>query len=58
MTITLQLTESEADVLTNLIDVAIKTSGLPAAVAAVPIFLKLKESATKAEAAEKLDRRL
>lgn len=52
MKIMVEISKEEADTLARLIDTAIKAEGLPAAVAAVPIFHKLKEAASKAEATE------
>lgn len=46
---TLELTKDEAYVLASLIDVAVKTAGIQAAKAAVPIYEKL-EAAAREEA--------
>jgi len=53
MKISIELSQEEADTLARLIDSAVKAEGLPAAVAAVPIFLRLKEAAAKAETDDK-----
>jgi hypothetical protein len=45
MNIKLELTQTEADQLAQAIDVAIKQGGIPAAVALVPLFNKLKQAA-------------
>jgi hypothetical protein len=47
--ITLVLTADEANALSNLLDGAVKAHGIPAAVAAVPLFFKLREAAQAAK---------
>ena len=46
---TIELTQAEADQLAQAIDAAIKQGGIPAAVALVPLFLKLKAAADAAK---------
>ena len=45
----IELTQTEADQLAQAIDAAIKQGGIPAAVALVPLFLKLKAAADAAK---------
>ena len=46
--LTLVLTADEANALSNLLDGAVKAHGIPAAVAAVPLFHKLRQAAQAA----------
>ena len=50
---TIELTNEEAQVLLNLIDIAVKAAGLPAAEAAVHFSKKIKDAADAKPAMEK-----
>lgn len=49
---TIELTNEEAQVLVNLIDIALKSAGLPAADAAVHFTKKIKDASETKPAAE------
>jgi hypothetical protein len=52
MIIKLELTPEEANTLASLIDLAVKAGGVRTAAAAMPIFQKLEQAATKPKDAE------